>query len=281
MELSCLLWETFRPATQESLLHHSRPPLKIRQKLDRLQKVAENSYGIREDVSRYPFVPPIVCEKDYDNCQWRKAFSPTQKHDEEELKLASRDFDKAWTKTQEYYVKNSTRGIISTASAALNAILRSYKPRRLIVNEASQLTEYAAVAVMARFEDSLSKTLIENNPFSLDTGSEFGRTTKTSLMERLQYTGVPVTKLTIQYRMHPHISHTVSTLFYNSTLEDAPEWIDVSPLFFTSLTHRGRNTQALRSIWRTRFLFCFIPQSVGYPASSPYLSFQKLSSFVN
>lgn len=149
-------------------------------------------------------------------------------HKAEDFQKACKAFDKVWTNTQEFYINNHARGIITTAASALNAILRYYRPRRLIVDEASQLTEYATVAVMSRFGDSITKTLIvgdpkQNRPFKLDTDSEFGSTTGTSLMERLVRTGVPMTKLKIQYRMHPDISHTVSTLFYESTLVDASQ----------------------------------------------------------
>ena len=158
------------------------------------------------------------------------------KDEAEEIQNTRKIFDKIWTKTREFYIKNHARGIITTAASALNAILRCFTPRRLTVDEASQLTEYANIAVMARFINSQTKILIvgdikQKDPFKLDINSEFGSTTGRSLLERLLTTRVPVTQLEIQYRTHPHISHTVSTLFYDSKLIDAssvifrPEYI--------------------------------------------------------
>lgn len=47
-------------------------------------------------------------------------------------------------------------------------------------------------------------------------------TTETSLMVRLSNSGVPITRLREQFRMHPHIAQPVSSLFDEAILINSP-----------------------------------------------------------
>lgn len=75
------------------------------------------------------------------------------------------------------------------------------------------------MAVISRFYEMACKVSIVGDPkqnevFN-DSGDEFSRTIKRSPMVRLMDTGVP-------YRMHSHISSTVSHLFYDDQFTDNP-----------------------------------------------------------
>ncbi|KAF6227424.1 hypothetical protein HO133_008868 [Letharia lupina] len=136
-------------------------------------------------------------------------------------------FDKVWEDTQEYYIRTQALGIIVTAATAMTKMLRVFRPQQIIVNEASQLTEFATVAVVSRFFENLRKVLIvgdpcQKKPFVLNQNSEFVNTTETSLMVRLSNSGVPITRLREQFRMHPHIAQPVSSLSYEATLINSP-----------------------------------------------------------
>ena len=145
----------------------------------------------------------------------------------DDFRRAYRRFDKAWREVQEFYIQRNARGLIMTAATALSPHLRAFQPHWVIVDEASELTESATVAVISRFAPSLCKVVLlgdpkQRFPFGLDELTEFYRTTTTSLMVRMIKTGVPYTMLQEQFRMHPHISATVSRLFYSGLLRDSP-----------------------------------------------------------
>lgn len=107
--------------------------------------------------------------------------------------------------------------IIITAATYIYKILRSYKPEHLL-DEGSQMAEHTAVAVIARFFGSLSKVSIFGDTSQIGvfhaSKAEFVKTTAVSFMGRMIESGLPYVLLNEQYRMHPHISEMVSTLFY-------------------------------------------------------------------
>ncbi|KAM0799477.1 AAA domain-containing protein [Usnea florida] len=238
-------------------------------------------------------------------------------YDNDEYRSKCRAFDHCWQATQEYYIQHHAPGILVTAATATTPILRSYRPTHIIIDEASQVTEYNTVPVLvvdirglnqiiesiaARLErrgeeriprmskqdadrkekmekhiyqykatgqgpDSrkilirmnnpgeeykmevggrggrllriigwkevvrffsrcqkvvLVRDELQRSPFQLNTRSEFRNTVERSLMTRLRSTGVPLTKLQTQYRMHKDIAATVSVLFYGSSLINDP-----------------------------------------------------------
>lgn len=132
-----------------------------------------------------------------------------------------------WEDTQEYDIRTQARGIIVTAATAMTMMLRVFRPQQSRVNEASQLTEFATVAVVSRFFENLRKVLIvrdpcQKKPFVLNQNSEFVNTTETSLIVRLSNSSVPITRLREQYRIHPHIAQPVSSLFDEAILINLP-----------------------------------------------------------
>lgn len=156
-------------------------------------------------------------------------------YDSDEYRFKCHTFDHCWQAAQEYFVQYHARGIMVTAATATTPILRNYRPIHIIIDEASQLTEYNTVPVLVRFFSRCQKLVLvgdekQRRPFQLGAKSEFVSSVEQSLMTRLRGTGVPLTKLTTQYRMHKDIALTVSTLFYNSTLvndasvESRPEY---------------------------------------------------------
>ena len=89
-----------------------------------------------------------------------------------------------------------------------------------------RLAEHAAVAVISRFYEMACKVSIVGDPKQNEVfnapDDEFSRTIKRSLMIMLMDTGVPYTMLSVQYRMHSHVSSTVSHLFYDDQFTDNP-----------------------------------------------------------
>ena len=81
-----------------------------------------------------------------------------------EWKRIYEQFDKVWEDTQEYDIRTQALGIIVTAATAMTKMLRVFRPQQSIVNEASQLTEFATVAVVSRFLENLRKVLIVGDP---------------------------------------------------------------------------------------------------------------------
>lgn len=62
--------------------------------------------------------------------------------DVDEWKRIYKQFDKLWEDTQEYDIRTQARGIIVPAATAMTMMLRVFRPQQLIVDEASQLTEW-------------------------------------------------------------------------------------------------------------------------------------------
>ena len=113
-----------------------------------------------------------------------------------------------------------------TAAIAMTPQIRAFRPHFIIIDEASQLTEVATVAVIKRVS-TITKAVLMGDPkqidlFSFDQKIEFMQTQVTSLMVRWTNTGVPVTMFQEQFRMYPHISATVSFLYYSMLLRDSP-----------------------------------------------------------
>ena len=171
---------------------------------------------------------------------------------------------KAFSNLQEFYIQHHAEGIIVTATTAMARLLRKFRPAILLMDETSQLTEAAAVAVIARFFDRLDKVNLlgdtkQTGPFD-NSKAEFDLTTKQDLMTRLMATGVPKTTLLIQYRMHPHIAACVSRLFYrNQLINDA------------SVNHRPAD-----NIWNA-FISRFTPECAG--RHSVFLSIPPCSMY--
>ena len=141
----------------------------------------------------------------------------------DDFKGAYKAFDQAWFEAREYYISRSARGMIATAATATSKMFRYYNPITVVIEEAAQMSEALAVATLSRNEHSALKVVLvgdpnQNKPFTLNMLSEFTATQETSLMERLMKTGVPTTRLLVQYRMHPDIADTVSKFFYSNEL---------------------------------------------------------------
>ena len=79
-----LLWEVLEPTARSILVLSSNSSPAIKDKLERLHEAAGNPYWAWEDVPRYPFAPPKVCEKNYQGHPWQKAFSYTKEDTREE-----------------------------------------------------------------------------------------------------------------------------------------------------------------------------------------------------
>ena len=134
------------------------------------------------------------------------------------------NFRRCWADIQECYLRVHSVGIIITAATYIYKILRSYKPEHLLLDEGSQMAEHTAVAVIARFFGSLSKVSIFGDTSQIEvfhaSKAEFVKTTAVSFMGRMIESGLPYVLLSEQYRMHPHISEMVSTLFYAGKVID-------------------------------------------------------------
>ena len=144
----------------------------------------------------------------------------------EAMTSAFKHFDKVWRNLQEYYIRTKARGLMMTAPTAMISQMRAFRPHFIIIDEASRLTEAATVAVMGRFPTATKDILMGDpkqiDPFGFLEKTEFTLTQETSLLVRWTNTGVPVTMLQEQFRMHPDISATVSHLYYSGLLRDSP-----------------------------------------------------------
>ena len=143
--------------------------------------------------------------------------------DPEEAESVYQDFGKMWAKVQRHYLKFYARIVVVTAATSLHWILGGFQPRRLIIDEGSQMKEYTTIALIAEHFNKLLKVTIIGDLAQLGTfvppqPSEFSMQTKLSYMGRLADSGIPYTMLDTQYRMYPHISKLVSQLFYNNRL---------------------------------------------------------------
>ena len=147
--------------------------------------------------------------------------------DLEDYNNAYKWFDRAFFDARQFYITHHARGIVCTAATATAKMFRYFRPVTLIIEEASQVTEALATATISRFFPGVQKIILvgdihQNRPFTLPQLTEFAFSTETSLMERLMHSGVPITRLLTQYRMHPDIALPVSKYFYSSELTDAP-----------------------------------------------------------
>ena len=106
-------------------------------------------------------------------------------------------FDKAWVSVREFYIRFRTRGIISTVSTAIHPTLRTFSPQYLIFDEASQIVEAKAVAVIAKYFNSVIKVVDVGDvqqlgPFAHSLRiNGFSSTTQVSLMEKAGSNWIP------------------------------------------------------------------------------------------
>ena len=135
---------------------------------------------------------------------WRDEYQSKQahkKHVQEHIRL------------QEFYILFHAESIIVTAASSMVKSLRYLRPALILMDEASQLHEHTAVAVISRLFHRCEKAILIGDEKQLSTfvhpGHELVKTTDKSLMSRLRNTGVPSATLQVQYRMHAHISHCV------------------------------------------------------------------------
>ena len=110
----------------------------------------------------------------------------------------------------------------------------------------------------------------QNRPFTLDLMSEFSLTNETSLMERLMKTGIQVTRLLEQFRIHPNISASVSKYFYSQTLRDS---LTVSNRPEEVIWRRFRGL-AFASNALSHSYFVHTPYSLMYPLKEEPLRYQ-------
>ena len=82
----------------------------------------------------------------------------------QDCKSAYQIIDTVRRHTQGYYIRYHTRGPITAAARALLPQVRVFLSHWLLVDEASQLTESATVAVMSRCFPSLRKVVLFGDP---------------------------------------------------------------------------------------------------------------------
>ena len=157
--------------------------------------------------------------------QKKKAEAADKLMDPDEAESIFKSFHKSWQHVQAYYLTFHARVVVVTAATALHGILRRFHPTRMIIDEGSQMMEHTTIALIARHYSNLDKITIIGDLAQLGTfvppqPSEFSVQTKLSSMGRLAASGVPITTLVTQYRMHPDISRMVSHLFYQDRLLD-------------------------------------------------------------
>ena len=155
--------------------------------------------------------------------QERKAKAADKLMDPDEAESIFESFHKIWAQVQAYYLESHARVVVVTAANSLHVILRGFHPRRMIIDEGSQMKEHTTIALIAKHYSNLDKITIIGDLAQLGTfvppqPSEFSVQTKLSCMGRLAASGVPTTTLDTQYCMHPDISRMVSHLFYEDRL---------------------------------------------------------------
>ena len=80
-----------------------------------------------------------------------KAIADSVWRDEYESKRAHKRHVQEYVRLQEFYVLYHAEGIIVTAASSMVKILRGFRPDLILMDEASQLHEHTAVAVISRF----------------------------------------------------------------------------------------------------------------------------------
>ena len=205
----------------ETSLRYSTEERTLLGELEHSRKAIMQAGIVREteqstELVRYGSIPTII-DDDSPEDQWIRNMRKLQKA-----------FDKCWYRACQYYIRSETKVVFVTAATATSWILKGFRPTTLVMDEASQMAETATVSVVATFFESVQKLvlagdLMQNSPFlGSDSRNEFASTIKRSFMERMMRTGVQSIFLSIQYRMHPHISDTISRHFYGGRLVDGP-----------------------------------------------------------
>ncbi|KAK8179583.1 P-loop containing nucleoside triphosphate hydrolase protein [Phyllosticta citribraziliensis] len=135
---------------------------------------------------------------------------------------------KALRKLQNMYLRLAN-GVFSTAATASGPLLRGFKPRGLIMDEASQFNEASALAAIlhALNGGKLERILLIGDhhqlpPTTTAIRNPFSLNSRSSLFERLILAGTPHLQLREQFRMHPSISDVVNKTIYGGTLIDHP-----------------------------------------------------------
>ena len=118
--------------------------------------------------------------------------------------------------------------VLTTGATSLSQVMRRFSPRRIIFDQASQMTESLTVAIVGRFRSNLQHiAMVGDNhrgtpyqPNNAVQGSEFANVTSYSLFDRLLTNKFPKVELKKQYRMHPDISGLLSHVFYSGELKN-------------------------------------------------------------
>ncbi|KAL2701625.1 hypothetical protein AAEP93_005923 [Penicillium crustosum] len=133
-------------------------------------------------------------------------------------------FQKLWGKLQKFYLKKA-RVVFCTADTAGRHILRGFRPRFVLIEEASHISETTClVPIMANYI-GLKRVILSGDTAQLPPTvisrdeNECGQIEQVSLFERMILSGHPDIQLQTQYRMMAGICKFVSTEFYNGTLE--------------------------------------------------------------
>ena len=120
-------------------------------------------------------------------------------------------------------------------SSGLPQVRDSFPFQTCVVDEAAQSVELSTLIplrlgvkqlVLVGDPQQLPATVIANR----ESLGNYER----SLFERLEQCGVPVHTLSVQYRMHPAISHFPRHVFYQGILQDAPSVVAQKPPFFST-----------------------------------------------
>ncbi len=77
--LAFLLWSILSDQAKDQITsqYHDHPDPALHHKASHLARSKENLYWSLEDERRYPYVPPIVCSRDFKNHPWLRAFTYT------------------------------------------------------------------------------------------------------------------------------------------------------------------------------------------------------------
>ncbi|KAJ6081056.1 hypothetical protein N7499_005930 [Penicillium canescens] len=133
-------------------------------------------------------------------------------------------FQKLWGKLQEFFLKKA-RVVFCTANTAGRHILRGFRPRFVLIEEASHISETTClVPIMANYV-GLERVILSGDTAQLPptvisrNENECGQIENVSLFERMILSGHPDIQLRTQYRMMAGICKFIGTEFYNGTLE--------------------------------------------------------------
>ncbi|OJJ71240.1 hypothetical protein ASPBRDRAFT_676287 [Aspergillus brasiliensis CBS 101740] len=142
---------------------------------------------------------------------------------EDQLKSLVTSYKRAWLELQQFYIERAAI-VLCTASTAGRKALKTFSPKIIIVEEATQISESTSVSPLIRFYPSVKKVVMSGDVAQLPptvtsiSQNEAYNSERLSLFERFLTTGVRHILLTTQYRMHPSIARFVSESFYEGKL---------------------------------------------------------------